>query len=173
MPEHYDFDLNPASFITIGTEGPPGERTFFLQASEPGATVSLIIEKEHAIALAASIERLLADVDDASTPDDPPDPDTMALVRPAEAVFRVTEMGLGLDEGRGLVILVAREGSEDDPDPGQSARFAASYEQMHALARHTLSVVKQGRPICPLCGNPIDADGHFCPRSNGHIQADD
>jgi len=29
-------------------------------------------------------------------------------------------------------------------------------------------VVAAGRPPCPLCGNPLDPEGHVCPRQNGH-----
>jgi len=29
-------------------------------------------------------------------------------------------------------------------------------------------VAGQGRPICGNCGEPIDPEGHFCPKRNGH-----
>jgi hypothetical protein len=29
-------------------------------------------------------------------------------------------------------------------------------------------LVRAGRPACPLCGNPMDPEGHSCPRTNGH-----
>jgi hypothetical protein len=29
-------------------------------------------------------------------------------------------------------------------------------------------LVEQGRPPCPLCGYPLDPEGHACPRTNGH-----
>ncbi len=48
------------------------------------------------------------------------------------------------------------------------ARFYATRSQMRALGEHALQVVQAGRPDCPLCGRPIDADGHFCPRTDGH-----
>ncbi|WP_343885340.1 DUF3090 family protein, partial [Subtercola frigoramans] len=32
-----------------------------------------------------------------------------------------------------------------------------------AFAMRTREIVGAGRPICPLCGTPIDADGHVCP----------
>jgi hypothetical protein len=33
-------------------------------------------------------------------------------------------------------------------------------------------VVSAGRPPCPFCGLPVDADGHLCPRMNGHRPAE-
>jgi uncharacterized repeat protein (TIGR03847 family) len=165
----YDFNLDPVSFITIGTQGRPGERTFYLQATQRGNTVSLVIEKEHAIALAASIGRLLASVGaDADLDAHDPSGSRMSLLEPLEAAFRVSELGLGVDEENEHVILVAHEGTTDSP--GRSARFTASFDQMQALSSHALHVVKQGRPLCPLCGNPIGPESHFCPRANGHIK---
>jgi uncharacterized repeat protein (TIGR03847 family) len=31
-----------------------------------------------------------------------------------------------------------------------------------AFAKRTREIVGAGRPTCPLCGYPIDADGHTC-----------
>jgi uncharacterized repeat protein (TIGR03847 family) len=30
-------------------------------------------------------------------------------------------------------------------------------------------VVSAGRPPCPLCGRPLDPQGHLCPRKNGYL----
>jgi uncharacterized repeat protein (TIGR03847 family) len=85
-------------------------------------------------------------------------------------------MGLGYDEARDQMVLVVQElllSSEEDwsEESGiepQVARFFASREDMLALSQHTEIVVSSGRPICGNCGRPIDPEGHFCPRSNGH-----
>lgn len=162
-------DLDPVSFITLGTVGPPGQRTFFLQAAQGRQVVSLAMEKEQAVALAASIERLLAGLKlpgvmtiaeaDVLNP-------AMDLLHPLEPVFHVVEMGLGVDDERGAIVLLSLEAADDEP--GQRVRFVADYDQMRRLARRTIAVVEQGRPVCPLCGRPIDPQGHFCPRTNGH-----
>src|SRR6266540_2728232 len=47
-------------------------------------------------------------------------------------------------------------------------RFWATREQMLSLARHGALVCAAGRPLCPLCRNPIDPEGHQCPALNGH-----
>jgi uncharacterized repeat protein (TIGR03847 family) len=162
-------DLDPVSFITLGTVGPPGQRMFFLQAAQSRQVVSLIVEKEQAVALAASIERLLASLKlpgvmtiaeaEALSP-------TMDLLQPVEPAFRVVEMGLGVDEDREAIVLMSLEAPDDEP--GQRVRFVANYDQMRRLARRTIAIVEQGRPVCPLCGRPIGPEGHFCPRTNGH-----
>ena len=33
-------------------------------------------------------------------------------------------------------------------------------------------LIKAGRPICPMCSQPKDPEGHFCPRSNGHAHTE-
>lgn len=168
MDETFEFDLDPVTFITIGTEGPPGHRTFYLQAARSREVVSLVIEKEQAVALAASIDRLLASVDEEGIVPlmKEPDPGQNLLV-PLEAAFRVAEMGIGIDESREVFVLVSREVPEDEGE-GRSARFVATFEQMLALARTALFVAGQGRPVCKLCGEPVDPEGHACPRKNGH-----
>jgi hypothetical protein len=47
-------------------------------------------------------------------------------------------------------------------------RFWATREQMLSLARHGALVCAEGRPLCQLCRNPIDPEGHLCPALNGH-----
>jgi uncharacterized repeat protein (TIGR03847 family) len=37
-----------------------------------------------------------------------------------------------------------------------------------AFTKRALEVVAAGRPPCPLCGQPLDAEGHICVRLNGH-----
>jgi uncharacterized repeat protein (TIGR03847 family) len=170
VTDSYEHDLDPVTFITVGTEGPPGQRTFYLQGVSGSEVVSLVIEKEQAMALATSIDRLLvsylrrhperaADLEAAQS--------NMDLLGPVDPLFRVSEMGIGIDEERDVFVLVAREVPEDQGG-GRGVRFVVAYDQMMALARHAIEIVSQGRPVCPLCGRPMDPEGHFCPRSNGH-----
>jgi len=37
-----------------------------------------------------------------------------------------------------------------------------------AFSQRAMQIVSAGRPPCPLCGLPLDASGHICPRQNGH-----
>ncbi|HEU0101564.1 MAG TPA: DUF3090 family protein, partial [Mycobacteriales bacterium] len=37
-----------------------------------------------------------------------------------------------------------------------------------AFVQRAQRVVAAGRPPCPLCSLPLDAEGHICPRQNGH-----
>jgi uncharacterized repeat protein (TIGR03847 family) len=166
-------DFNPVSRITIGATGPPGKRVFLLQAGKDGSTVTLKLEKEQAKVLANAISELLDDLDEKypqsySKLDEPLSSDLM-LQEPMDPIFVVGQIGLGYDQDQDLVVLVIQEIQfEDEASQPATARFWATRPQMKALSEHTLEVVEQGRPICPLCDSPIDPDGHFCPKSNGH-----
>ena len=165
-------ELNPVDFITIGTIGPPGQRVFHLQAGQGDQLLTLIIEKEQASALAGGISALLQEIEDqfelkTSEVDDPTiDLDLREPILPA---FRVAQMGLGYDSEQDRLVLIASELLlEDDSSDPRTARMTVSRVHMNALSEHTRKVVAGGRPICGNCGRPIDADGHFCPGSNGH-----
>ncbi len=177
MPETYEF--NPVSWITADAVGPPGQRTFFLQARQGSRLISLKVEKEQVLALAGAIEELLERVGE-RFPLDESKKDAilnlgMNLQEPIEPVFVVGQMGLGFDEERDLVVLVAQELLVDEESqtvtPWTTARFWGTREQMKALSEYGSAVAAAGRPLCPLCGQPIDPGGHFCPPSNGHNRA--
>jgi uncharacterized repeat protein (TIGR03847 family) len=36
-----------------------------------------------------------------------------------------------------------------------------------SFVRRAQTVVSAGRPPCQFCGNPLDPEGHLCPRANG------
>lgn len=165
-------DFKPVSRITIGTVGPPGQRIFLLQASQGTETITLKLEKEQARILASSTIELLEELDQKyprthSKIDEPLSSDLM-LRDTLEPEFVVGQIGLGYDQDEDFIVLVVQEiEMEETPEPA-TARFWATRAQMKALSDHTMEVVNQGRPICPLCNSPIDPDGHFCPKSNGH-----
>jgi uncharacterized repeat protein (TIGR03847 family) len=62
------------------------------------------------------------------------------------------------------------EDPEELPDP-LTVRLFVTRAQLRVLARHGSQVVARGRPLCPLCGNPLDPTGHICPAQNGHRPA--
>ncbi len=170
------YDLRSVSRLTASAIGVPGERTFYIQAHEAdsGRIFTLLCEKEQIAALALGIEQLLEEVEarqPASAPTAPvPDAD-LELEEPLEPVFRVGQLGLGYDQQADALVLVAYElpESEDvDPDTLSVARIWGSRSQMRALSRHAAAVVAAGRPLCQLCGEPMDASGHICPKKNGH-----
>lgn len=163
-------ELDPCDRITTGAVGEPGQRTFYLQARKDDVLVTLLMEKQQVALLAAHVDELL---DRIGVPDlGHPDPDTLDLEQPIEPTFRIGRIGLGYDEDRDMVLLQCDEfvAEDEDPDPedvGQ-LRLWVTRGQVAALARRGERAVEAGRPVCTMCGNPVEPDGHFCPRSNGH-----
>jgi uncharacterized repeat protein (TIGR03847 family) len=172
----YDFDLKPCSRLTIGTVGPAGQRTFYLQGIQGRQVVSLLIEKQQAQALAIGIDELLEEVEKQYPLDREPEQvrRDLPLIDPIHSRFRVGRLGLGYDAEEDLLVIFAQEQLDEEEaarrDPAVG-RFWASREQMAALSEQAKRTAAAGRPICALCGNPIDPEGHFCPPSNGHASS--
>ncbi len=188
------FDYDPPERFVTGTVGEPGQRTFFLQARGEGRVTSVALEKQQVAVLAERVEELLDEVVrlsggtaavPAMAPADQIDNDPLDV--PIEEDFRVASMSLTWDGEREVVVIECREVAEPDPedddqdeepdavDPmsltaadGSMLRVAISGVQARVFAHRAAAVVAQGRPPCPFCGNPLDPEGHICPRANGY-----
>lgn len=64
---------------------------------------------------------------------------------------------------------VAAEELEPDADEVVVVRITPTYARDFVARANAL--VAAGRPACPFCLQPIDADGHICPRANGYRRA--
>ena len=95
----------------------------------------------------------------------------MRVNPPVDPLFRVGEIGLGYDKDRDLIVLFVKEvlTEEDDPETAAVIRYWATRTQMRMMARWSVEVVSRGRPMCPQCGQPMEPEGHFCPKKNGHL----
>ncbi len=167
------FDLNPVDRITTDAIGEPGKRVFYLQGRKGHRLVTLICEKEHVASLALAIDHLLlslaGDDADAVVEPDPIIDEGMGLEYPLEPAFRTGQVSLGYDRVSERLVIIAYELMDEDDDASPSvARFWATPAQMRAFSMHGQEIVAAGRPICAMCGEPIDPEGHFCPRRNGH-----
>ena len=149
-----EIELRPVDFVTISTIGPKGKRVFYLQAGKETQIVTLIIEKEQALALSEAVRELLDDIDKRFPPpgdeDEPPVVGAdMDLREPIEPLFRVAEMGLGYDDESRMVVLLAqelvvREDDEDEIEPGV-VRLWCSRSQMRALSSRATDSAQSGR----------------------------
>jgi uncharacterized repeat protein (TIGR03847 family) len=172
----------PERFVA-GTVGEPGDRSFYLQAAEQARTVSVLLEKQQVTVLAERISALLAEVArrfgaEEDTPSESTDLDP--LIVPLEEEFRVGTMGLGWDaDSKSIVVELLAVTEEEidesvvleDTDEGPDAlRVFLSPVQARAFADRAELVVSAGRPPCPLCAEPLDAEGHVCVRLNGYRQ---
>lgn len=171
------FEFAAPERLTVGAEGEPGRRLFFLQARQGPVVATLKMEKLQVAALAAWIAKTLEDL---PTPGELPGDDDLEPETFIDPAWTVGSLGGSYDVDSDRIVLVAAELSEGDDAEGQEeseemdlgtgavARFLATREQMAALAIRATRLVESGRPPCPLCGYPLEPGGHQCPRTNGH-----
>lgn len=167
------FDLPDVDRFTAGTEGPPGQRVFFLQAVAGGQVVTLRLEKAQVAAMAQYLAEMLSDL----PPPEPPElPRDLELVQPAVAEWVIGQIGVAFDETRDRMLIRTEElevadeavGMESADADTHVARFALTRPQVAAFVVQAAKLVAAGRPLCPLCRRPLDAEGHVCIKTNGH-----
>jgi uncharacterized repeat protein (TIGR03847 family) len=173
----------PERFVA-GTVGEPGDRSFYLQAVEQARTISVLLEKQQVSVLAERMAALLEEVarrfGGGDSADESPGTDLDPLSLPLDEEFRVGTMGLGWDaDSRSIVVELLAVSEEevdesvvlDDTEEGPDAlRVFLSPVQAREFASRAERVVSAGRPPCPLCAEPLDAEGHVCVRLNGYHQ---
>ncbi len=181
---HQVHAFEPPERFVAGTVGPPGERTFFLQARGGGRLVSVALEKVQVSLLAEKLEELLSEaqrrfgVDLPETP--APRDDNDPLDTPVDEEFRVGTLGLAFDADSATVVIeaiaVGEEDAEEEQDEEEDEitadrdrlRVRLTPQAARAFIDRARRVVASGRPPCPLCGQPLDPHGHLCPRHNGY-----
>lgn len=173
------FEFDPPQRFVAGTVGPPGQRTFFLQAREGRRLISVSCEKEQ---LSILVDRLLDLLDERGGVEGSDDAgaayaDNDPLDTPIEDEFRVTTLSLGWDPDRSTVLIEALRDGEPEPQAGPEdpeptplgvVRVALPAAHARAFARRARALLTAGRPPCPFCGGPLDPTGHICPRANGY-----
>jgi len=169
-----DIELHPVEHITADAIGQPGKRIFYLQAWQGERTVTLILEKLQLQTMAVGTEQFLAEIHE-KYPELPEasaefNEEKMHIHPPVDPLFRIGEIGMGYDAEQDMVVLVVREVLAEDADPEQAGvvRLWCSRTQVRSLARWGVELSARGRPLCPQCGQPIEPEGHFCPKKNGH-----
>ncbi|OLT22654.1 hypothetical protein BJF81_01620 [Ornithinimicrobium sp. CNJ-824] len=181
MPEHvYD----PPERFVAGSVGPPGQRTFFLQAGDGDRRTTVSLEKEQVRLLGVSLGELLDEVSPEEGSEDAAAPfvDNAPLDGPFDDDFRVQRLSVAWDAGRERVVLEAfdrpeaedlleLDPTEDYPWTGrvpQSLTVVLGPARARAFALRCTASLEGGRPSCPFCGQPLDPGGHVCPRANGY-----
>lgn len=166
--------------VVIGTLGVPGARTFYLQVRAGSQLVSVAMEKQQSAQLAEKIDDILDQLialegNPFSVPTGTPielvDNDQLESV---QEQFRTGAMSLGWDPTTAQVVIEAYpiiDVEAGDTDEALDQDGVEVPEMLlvrmpvgtaRAFTKRTREVVGAGRPLCPLCGYPMDADGHTC-----------
>lgn len=170
-----EMDVNPVVHITTDAIGQPGQRVFYIQAQTADNTITVIVEKVQIQTLALGVEDFLSEIIQRYPELSPVTPDydeaQMHIHPPVDPLFRVGELGLAYDAEQDMAVLVVKEiinAESQTQEDASVVRFWCTRAQLAAMGRWGLEVSGRGRPICPLCGQPIESAGHFCPKRNGH-----
>ncbi|ROR90701.1 DUF3090 family protein [Nocardioides aurantiacus] len=192
MPVVHSFD--PPDRFVPGTVGEPGSRTFFLQARSGAQLTSVSLEKQQVQILGERIAELLDELIATAEPRDTVPAvtpvsmiDNDPLEQPIEEEFRAGTITLSWDADDERVVVevfpvaeveieVPVEAAEqelidlpiEEPEPDELLLVRMTAAMARAFAARAESVVAAGRAPCPLCGGPLDPEGHLCPRANGY-----
>ena len=166
--------------VVVGTIGLPGARTFYLQVRAGKQIVSIAMEKQQSALLAEKIDEILDQLSTVegnpfsvptSTPIELVDNDQLEAV---QEQFRTGALSLGWDPTTAQVVIEAypitdvdaddndEPLDEDGTDVPEMLLVRMPVGTARAFAKRTREIVGAGRPACPLCGYPMDADGHAC-----------
>jgi uncharacterized repeat protein (TIGR03847 family) len=179
--------FDPPERFVAGTVGPPGQRTFFLQARTGPRVTSVALEKQQVLVLAERIDELLDELLNAAEvetqiPAIPPVAleDNAPLEQPIVEEFRAGTMTLSWDSTDERIVVEVFPFSEDavvdpaapedeveEPEPEEVLVVRLPAGLARAFSKRAQVVVSAGREPCPFCGGPLDPAGHLCPRANG------
>jgi len=144
--------------VMVGARGEVGNRLFLLQVRQGRRLAIVKCEKIQLAALAEWMGRVLIGLGRPETL-----PNDFSLEPEYETDFVAGDIAVSVDEATQSIDVTM---SSVDEDSSLSVRL--SLEWAAGLAIAIVRLVEAGRPLCPLCGGPLDAKGHDCPRTNGH-----
>lgn len=159
MAEIYNFD-SPTQ-VAIAAIGEPGNRVFIMQIRESATSLTVKLEKTQVAGIVQYIALMLGDLDRLGHL-----PEAAAVIPPIEPRFAVGEIGVEYREEADIVVIQLTEMAEDE-DQRAKIVLQITKELAGTLAIQGTGLIEAGRPTCPLCGFPIEPEGHPCPRTNG------
>jgi uncharacterized repeat protein (TIGR03847 family) len=148
--------------------GEPGQRRFRLMAIVNDETHIVWMEKQQLQALGMAVEQLLEQVPDEEVAVIGAE-STLEFDESTHSQFRVGRIELGYDVGNGRVVISTFDLQQEDDDESPTLVLRLDLRQSAELSADAATVVAAGRPFCPMCGQPMDAEGHVCPQQNGHL----
>lgn len=163
-----DFGLVDA--VDAEAIGPPGQRTFRVRSRSGDSYAALWLEKEQLAQLGRLFSQLIAERSrQRGRPAGEVEP-VGNFPQSPQVDMQVARLGLDYDTDQEHVILLADDAPALERGASPAFRMEISRAQALALMQSIEDAVSGGRPLCPLCHQPLEAEGqqHFCPHTNGH-----
>jgi len=165
------FPMGSLTRVDAETFGEPGSRTFKLILDAGEAHCNVWLEKEQLFQLGVYLQDAVVAMSEEERGRESPRQEPEWLGGSDEEVdFKAGQMLVTLDKPANSFYLLAyeREDPEAESQDPVSVSFWINPPQAQTLAENALRICAAGRPNCFLCGQPINPEGHVCPRSNGH-----
>ncbi len=123
-------ELDPVDRLTADAIGPPGSRTFYIQARKEDQLITLLVEKQQVQLLSASVVEILSRI--GKETGQGPSEESMQLEEPIEPEWRAGRLSIGYDEGRDLLLLEVEEAVEegDETEEAESQEGAAAASEI-------------------------------------------
>ena len=130
-------ELDPVDRLTADAIGPPGSRTFYIQARKDDRLVTLLVEKQQVQLLSASVVEILSRI--GKETGQGPAEEAMQLEEPIVPEWRAGRLSIGYNEERDLLLLEVEEAIDEDegneeepkePDPAQTEIDPALIEEL-------------------------------------------
>ena len=179
-------DLGSLEILGAATVGQPGQRRFCLYVQSRRGSAVIWMEKEQLNRLSLTLDQVLAQLTEGQVLRTeaqagghpapaglPPD-----FLSAPEYDLRSSQMGLTYDErDESFTFIVTpveiiMELEQEEPQlliqEDEAVSFQFSQQQAQELAGTINLLMTGGRPVCPLCGAPLDGGPHACVKQNGY-----
>ncbi len=157
-----------AQRLRVEALGEPGQRRFRMLVAVHGETHIVWMEKQQLQALGLAVEQILEQVAPEGPELDSSDV-PVELDEQTSHQFRLGRVELGFEEPIGRIVISAFDLQQDEESTTPSLSIRLSRAQAKSLSVDAATVAAAGRPRCPMCGSPMDREGHVCPEQNGHL----
>ena len=173
------YPLGAVTSIEAVTFGEPGKRTFHLDVHSGPARCTVWMEKEQLFQLAVHLRDTAGRLSKEEREKESDLREENWSGGELTLDFKAGQMLLSYDHDSNAFYIQAYEresadeaGEEgaprEEPGEAESVGFWITTAQASALEEEALKICAAGRPTCFLCGQPINPEGHACPRANGH-----
>jgi len=163
------YDFEEPGLLSVIAVGVPGSRTFFLVIGEKEEWIRVWLEKEHLEAISIAIDqvfirlpkeyRRLEEVQESrSSAGDLP-------TGLPSGEFELDQIGIGFDKEKIVFELVVHSLGPKNEE-GIQVNCRVNPGKVKMFGEQASEVCAAGRPLCTLCGQPIDPTGHDCPMKN-------
>jgi len=161
------YELGKVFLVQAEAQGPPGHRYFRLILKSQGGSAYLWLEKEQLAELSVAMLQLAKETPENNEGVTEP-PVELEAAGLTNLDFKAGRLAFGHNPETNMFIIDAHDPEDDSEEP--TVRLWLTRSMISDFAKDGLEIVASGRPICPLCEKPINPDGHYCVRRNGHAR---